>query len=100
VAHAVLGGPVEVPTLDGGKTKVSVPEGSQPGTILRVRGQGFPHLQGKQRGDLHVLLRVVIPSKINAEQKRLFEQLGKTLPVPDLKDKDKTLFDRMKDILG
>ena len=100
VAHAVLGGPVDVPTLDGGKTKVSVPEGSQPGTILRVRGQGFPQLGGKQRGDLHVLVRVVVPTKLNAEQKRQFEQLGKTLPIPDLKDKDRTLFDRMKDILG
>jgi len=77
-----------------------VPEGSQPGTILRVRGQGFPQLGGKQRGDLHVLVRVVVPTKLNAEQKRQFEQLGKTLPIPDLKDKDRTLFDRMKDILG
>jgi DnaJ-class molecular chaperone len=47
-----------------------------------------------------VLLRVVIPTRLNSEQKRLFEQLEKSLPVPDLKDKDKTLFDRMKDILG
>src|SRR5258708_27325261 len=70
VAHAVLGGPVEVPTLDGGKTKVSVPEGSQPGTILRVRGQGFPQLRGQQRRDLHVLVRVVVPTKPNPAHKR------------------------------
>ena len=101
VAQAALGGPLEVPTLDGGKTRVTVPEGSQPGTILRVRGQGFPQLGGKHRGDLHVLVRVVIPAKLNSEQKRLFEQLARTLPVPDLKDsQDRTLFDRMKDILG
>jgi molecular chaperone DnaJ len=100
VPQAALGGHLDVPTLDGGKTKVTVPEGSQPGTILRVRGQGFPQLGSKHRGDLHVLVRVVVPTKLNADQKRLFEQLGKTLPIPDLKDKDKTLFDRMKDILG
>jgi molecular chaperone DnaJ len=100
IAQAVLGGHVDVPTLDGGKTKVAVPEGAQPGTILRVRGQGFPQIGGKHRGDLHVLLRVVVPTKLNAEQRRLMEQLAKTLPVPDLKDKDRTLFDRMKDILG
>ena len=100
VAHAALGGHQDVPTLDGGKTRISVPEGAQPGTILRVRGQGFPQLGSKHRGDLHVLLRVVIPTRLNSEQKRLFEQLEKTLPVPDIKDKDKTLFDRMKDILG
>jgi molecular chaperone DnaJ len=100
VAQAALGGHVDVPTLDGGKTRVAVPEGSQPGTILRIRGQGFPQLGSKHRGDLHVLLRVVIPTKLSSEQKKLFEQLGKTLPVPELKDKDKTLFDRMKDILG
>jgi molecular chaperone DnaJ len=100
VAQAALGGHVDVPTLDGGKTKVTIPEGAQPGAILKVRGQGFPQLGSKHRGDLHVLVRVVVPTRLNAEQKKLFEQLAKTLPVPDLKDKDKTLFDRMKDILG
>jgi molecular chaperone DnaJ len=100
VAQAALGGSVEVPTLEGGKTKVTLPEGTQPGAVLRVRGQGVPQLGGKGRGDLHVLVRVVVPHKLNAEQKKLMEQLAKTLPAPEIREKDRSLFDRMKDILG
>ena len=100
VAQAALGGSIEVPTLDEGKSKVTLPEGTQPGAILRVRGQGVPHLGGKGRGDLHVLVRVVVPHRLSAEQRKLMEQLAKTLPVAELREKDRTLFDRMKDILG
>jgi molecular chaperone DnaJ len=100
VPQAALGATVEVPTPDGGKTKLAVPEGTQSGTVLRLKGQGVPQLGGRGRGDLHVLVRVVVPKHLTSEQKRLFEQLAKTLPVPDLKDKDKSLLDRMKDLLG
>jgi molecular chaperone DnaJ len=100
VAQAALGATIEVPTLDGGKAKLSIPEGTQSGTVLRLRGQGIPSLGGRGRGDLHVLVRVVVPKHLNAEQRRLFEQLAKTLPVPDVKDKDKSLLDRMKDLLS
>jgi len=47
-----------------------------------------------------VLVRVVVPKHLTSEQRKLFEQLAKTLPIPDLKDKDKSLLDRMKDLLG
>jgi molecular chaperone DnaJ len=100
VTQAALGASVEIPTLDGSRTKLHVPEGMQPGTVLRVRHQGFPHLGGKGRGDLHVLVRVVVPTRLTSEQKKLLEQLGRTLPVPDIDGKDRTLLDRMKDILG
>lgn len=100
VAQAALGGAVEVPTLGQGTTRVTLHEGTQPGTLLRVRGQGVPHLGGKGRGDLHVLVRVVVPTKLTGEQRRLFDQLGKTLPVPEIKDRDRSIFDRMKDILS
>jgi molecular chaperone DnaJ len=100
VAHAALGATIEVPTLDGGKAKLSVPEGTQSGTVLKLRGQGIPSLGGRGRGDLHVLVRVVVPKHLNAEQRKLFEQLARTLPVPDVKDRDKSLLDRMKDLLS
>jgi molecular chaperone DnaJ len=100
VPQAALGATVEVPTLDGGASKLHVPEGTQSGTVLRVRGQGVPQLGGRGRGDLHVLVRVVVPKHLSADQRKLFEQLAKTLPVPDLKDKDKSLLERMKDLLG
>ena len=100
VAHAALGATIEVPTLDGGKARLNVPEGTQSGTVLKLRGQGIPALGGRGRGDLHVLVRVVVPKHLSSEQRKLFEQLAKTLPVPDLKDKDKSLLDRMKDLLS
>lgn len=100
VAQAAIGGSIEVPTLEGARVKVPLPEGTQPGAILRVRGQGVPHLGGKGRGDLHVLVRVVVPHKLNAEQRKLMEQLARTLPAAELREKDRTLFDRMKDILS
>jgi molecular chaperone DnaJ len=100
VTQAALGASVEVPTLDGGRTRLHVPEGTQPGTVLRIRHQGFPHLGSKGRGDLHVLVRVVVPKHLSSEQKKLLEQLARTLPVPDLNDRDRSLLDRMKDLLG
>jgi molecular chaperone DnaJ len=100
VPLAALGGTLEVPTLEGKPTKVQLPEGTQSGTVLRVRGQGIPQLGGRGRGDLHVLVRVVVPRHLSAEQRKLFEQLAKTLPVPDVKDKDKSLLERMRDLLG
>jgi molecular chaperone DnaJ len=100
VAQAALGATIEVPTLDGGKAKLNVPEGTQSGTVLRLKAQGIPSLGGRGRGDLHVLVRVVVPKHLNAEQRRLFAELAKTLPVPDVKDKDKSLLDRMKDLLS
>jgi molecular chaperone DnaJ len=100
VAQAALGASIEVPTLDGEKARLNVPEGTQSGTVLKLRGQGIPALGGRGRGDLHVLVRVVVPKHLNAEQRKLFEQLAKTLPIPDVKDKDKSLLDRMKDLLS
>ena len=100
LAQASLGATVEVPTLDGGRTKVHIPEGTQSGTLLRVRGQGVAHLGARGRGDLHVIVRVVVPHKLTGEQKKLMEQLGRTLPVPDVKDKERSFLDRLKDVLG
>jgi molecular chaperone DnaJ len=101
VPQAVLGATVEVPTLDGGTSKLHIPEGTQSGTVLRLRGQGVPQLGGRGRGELNVLVRVVTPKRLSSEQRKLFEQLAKTLPVPDVKDEgDKSLLDRMKDLLG
>jgi molecular chaperone DnaJ len=100
VAQAALGAAIEVPTLGGGTAKLNVPEGTQSGTVLKLKGHGVQALGGRGRGDLHVLVRVVVPKHLTSEQRRLFGELAKTLPVPDLKDKDKSLLDRMKEFLG
>ncbi len=99
--QAALGATIEVPTPEGGKAKVNVPEGTQSGASFRVRGHGVQHLGSRGRGDLHVTVRVIVPSKLTGEQRKLLEQLQKTLPVPELKDgKDKSFFEKVKDILG
>ena len=79
ITQAALGASVEVPTLDGGTTKLHVPEGTQPGTVLRIRGQGVPHLGSKGRGDLHVLVRVVVPRHAH---RRAAEALRAARPHP------------------
>jgi molecular chaperone DnaJ len=99
-AQAALGSSVEVPTVDGGKTKVNIPEGTQSGTTFRVRGQGVPHLGGRGRGDLHVTVRVVVPTKLTAEQRRLIEQIGKSLPSAEEQEKERSFLGKVKDILG
>jgi molecular chaperone DnaJ len=75
---AVLGGEVEIPTLEA-PVKIHVPLGTQSGTLLRVRGSGMPRLQGHGRGDLLVRLIVEIPTKLTKEQKELFAQLAHSL---------------------
>jgi molecular chaperone DnaJ len=100
LTQAALGTTIEVPTLDGGAARVTVPEGSQTGATFRVRGQGVPHLGSRGRGDLHVTVRVAVPTKLTPDQRRLLEQLAKTLPVPSLDDKDRSFFGKVKDILG
>jgi molecular chaperone DnaJ len=69
---AALGGAIEVPTVDGGRAKVSIPEGTQPGRQIRVRGKGMPVLRGGGlSGDLYVEVAVETPVKLSKKQKEL-----------------------------
>ena len=74
VADAVLGTQIEVPTLDG-NIKVKVPAGTQHDQILRLRNKGLPYLNGADYGDLNLRMQIHIPEKLNAEEKKLFEQI-------------------------
>lgn len=74
VADAVLGTSLETATLDGHAT-VTVPPGTQPDVVLRLRGKGLPEFGGERRGDLYVRLRVQIPARVGAEERKLYEQL-------------------------
>jgi molecular chaperone DnaJ len=71
---ASLGGSIEVPTLDGGRAKVAIPEGTQPGRQFRVRGKGMPVLRSAQKGDLYVELAVETPVKLSRRQKELLRE--------------------------
>ena len=74
LSQAALGSAVTVPTLSGEHT-VKVPEGTQSGSVIRVRGHGMPHVDGGGRGDLLVTVEVRIPTRLTREQRRLLDQL-------------------------
>jgi len=74
--RAALGGTIEVLTIDG-SVKVRLPSGTQPGTQIRLRGKGIPHLRGGNRGDQYINISVHVPSKLSREEKKLFEELDK-----------------------
>lgn len=95
VAQAVLGARIQVPTLEG-PHDLTIPEGTQNGAQLRLKGKGVVEVQGKGRGDLIVHVDVRIPTKISRDQKRLFEELRETLPV-DNDPHEKGLLDKVKD---
>ena len=80
---AALGAELEIPTLDGPHA-LSLSPGVQPGEVVRVKGKGMPRLQGSGKGDLFVHVKVIIPRKLNKEQKKLLEELHKSLK--DTKD--------------
>ena len=101
-----LGGEVQVPTLDGPET-VKVPEGTQTGTTLRLKGKGMPDVNGRGRGDLFATVQVQTPRKLTKEQKALLEQLARELPKDEFEPRpradehdERNLFDRVKDMFG
>jgi molecular chaperone DnaJ len=72
-ATAALGGSIEVPTLDGERAKVTVPEGTQSGRQIRLRGKGMPVLRGGMHGDLYVEVVVETPVKLSKKQRELLQ---------------------------
>ncbi len=72
-AQAILGDEVTLKTLDGEKT-ITIEPGTQPGTVLKFRGEGVPSLRGFGRGDLFVQIDVTIPSKITPRQRELLQE--------------------------
>ncbi len=74
MADAALGGEIEVPTIDGGRAKVKIPEGAQTGQQFRLRGKGMPVLQSSQRGDMYLELYVETPVNLSKRQKELLEE--------------------------
>lgn len=93
--QAALGGEIEVPTL-GGMIKHNLPEGTQPGTVVRLRGQGVQNLRGAGKGDLYIKINVEIPRKLSEKQKELLRQFDETLTGKEYEGK-KSFFDRVKD---
>lgn len=93
--HAALGGEVDVPTLDK-PIKYNVPEGTQPGTVFRIKGQGIQNLRATGKGDLFVEMNVEVPKKLTDRQKQLLKEFEGTVTGKEYEQK-KSFFDRMKD---
>jgi molecular chaperone DnaJ len=97
---AALGGSIEIPTLDGGQSKVSIPEGTQGGRQIRLRGKGMPVLRGGgMKGDLYVEIAVETPVRLTRKQKELlrtFEKEGEEGMQPE----SEGFFAKVKEFLG
>ena len=77
-AQAVLGGTLEIPTIDG-KVKYDIPEGTQTGSVFRLRGKGIPVLNGRGRGDQYVTVTIETPKNLNKEQKEALKKFSDLL---------------------
>ena len=77
-AQAVLGAKIEVPTLDG-NVEFTIPEGTHPGAVFRLRGKGIPYLRGSGRGDQFISVNIAVPKNLSSSQKELLRQFAASM---------------------
>jgi molecular chaperone DnaJ len=104
VAQAALGAGINVPTVDGDEP-LNVPAGTQSGKVFTLRGKGAPKIRSDgtsvSRGDQLVVVQVVVPTKLSGEQKRLFEELSRTLGAePEPQKVGKGFLDRVMEFFS
>lgn len=96
VTTAILGGEVEVPTIDG-KARIKIAPGTHAGKVLRLRGKGIPDVNGYGRGDIMVVVDITIPDELTREERELVEKLSEK---PHFKAaegvENQNIFERMK----
>jgi molecular chaperone DnaJ len=96
--YAARGTVVAVPTLEGDE-EVDIPAGTQPGTVITLRGRGMPSLRRGRPGDQHVVVNVLIPRNLSEEQRQMLEEFGTTLGELNLKapeERDESIFARVR----
>lgn len=98
VSQAAIGAEINVLTVDG-PSKLHIPPGTQPGKVFTLKNKGVPHLRGSGRGDQMVIVTVEVPTRLSAEQRRLFEELGSTMG-PEAQPQESSFLDRLKGVLG
>jgi molecular chaperone DnaJ len=96
--QAALGAELEVPTLDG-KVRYAIPEGTQTGTVFRLKNKGIPFLRGNGRGDQYIKVDIEVPKKLNEKQKSILKEFA-AASGDDAGEQGKGFFDKMKDALG
>jgi molecular chaperone DnaJ len=100
ITQATLGAELSVPGLNG-EEKVSIQEGTQTGSIIRLKGRGLPDPHGGGKGDLYVNVRVITPTKVTREQRVLLQQLDDMLKMENRPaDRNSSFFEKVKDIFG
>ncbi len=100
IAQATLGTELQLPGLNG-EEKLKIPEGTQSGAVFRLKGRGLADPRGGGKGDLYYHVRVLTPTKLTREQRKLIEQLGAMLKVENKPaDRNSSIFDKVKDIFG
>ncbi len=100
IAQAALGTELPLPGLNG-EEKLKISEGTQSGAVFRLKGKGLPDPHGGGRGDLYYHVRVLTPTKLTREQRKMMEQLGATLKVENKPaERGSSIFDKVKDIFG
>lgn len=105
VAQAALGDDVTIPTLDGDDS-MTIPAGTQPGKVFKLKHKGVPRLdrsgRGREmgRGDMHVMVQVTIPQKLTKEQQELFQKLSRTLGKEVVPKAEKGFLHSLKETLG
>jgi molecular chaperone DnaJ len=95
---AALGGTLEVGTLEG-LAEVELPPGTQPGEVITLQGEGMPSLSRGRRGNLRVVVNVVVPRRLSREQRELLERLNETMTVENLKTEE-SMFAKLRRALG
>ena len=96
-AQAALGATLTVPTVDG-KVQYDLPEGTQTGTVFRLRGSGVPNINGRGRGDQYVKVTVEVPRNLSAEQKELLRKFDDE--IDDCYSEKGGFFKKMKDLFN
>ncbi len=98
--QATLGDKVNIPTLYGDEP-LTIPPGTQPGAVFRIKGKGVPQLNGHRRGDLLVTVKLEVPTSLSSEQKALLEELANTIgDREDASSKERGWFGRIKGAFG
>lgn len=98
--QAALGTQIFVPTLNG-EEKLKVPEGTQTGSVFRLKGKGLSNPAGGGKGDLYVTVRVVTPEKLTRDQRKFLEMLAETMQEDNRPvQRGSSFFEKMKDIFG
>ena len=93
---AALGGEIEIPTIDGGRSKIKVNEGSQTGKRLRLRGKGMSVLRSDKRGDMYIELAIETPSGLTKRQRELLEEFAAEGGDHSVSPESRNFFDKAK----